>query len=182
MRVARQDQERWSRRRRQPGSLDKMVTSNLGLPEGCKDPAYHYHWINDIRGWPQVLTTQDDYEIVTFDMLQETAQRNRAGIELDRDAFTSGTGSNVTRVVERDGTRAVLMRKPLDFYEHDYEEALDQRQAMMEARVYHGDVGGEIEGAPEGELLSEENVYVPKENDLGSAGRRRKGPIPRRFK
>ena len=65
--------EQTERRRRQPGSLNRMVTTALSIPEECKDPDYHYHWVNDVRGRVQGLTTHDDYDVVTMDELDEPA-------------------------------------------------------------------------------------------------------------
>lgn len=175
-RPSRMDSERWQRRRRQPGSLDRMVTSNLGIPEECKDPEYHYHWINNVRGMPQALNMQDDYEYVTFDELLENARRKRADFTLNRDAY--GGGSHIERLVERDGTKAVLMKKPKDMYEYDYEEAIAGRQAMMEARVY----GGELDMEAGGRSEDLQNAYVPRGNTLGDTVPRRRGRIPNRLK
>lgn len=170
--------ERLARRRRQPDSLNRLVGSNLGLPDECVDPEYHYHWINDIRGRPQNLTSSDDYEVVTMDMLEETARQKRAEFTLNRDAYQTGIAGGISRVVERDGTRAVLLRKPKDLYDYDYEEMVAQRQAMMEQRVFHGVTDMEVDGQSE----SLENAYVPKGNTLGDMAPRRRGRIPNRLK
>jgi hypothetical protein len=172
--------ERMARRRRQPGSLDRMVTSNLGVPEECLDPEYHYHWINDVRGRVHAMITQDDYDIVTMEELEANAQKRRAEFSLNREGY--GNGGALRVPVERDGTHAVLLKKPLDFYDYDYEDACASRQAMMEGRVYHGE-GFDQEGhsgAAEG--LDEEHTYVPQGNDLGATAPRRRGRIPQRLK
>lgn len=162
------------RRRRQPGSLNRMVVSPLAIPEECRDPDYHYHWVNDVRGRVHALTTHDDYDIVTMDELDETARRNRADANLARDHL--GSAGNVSVTVERDGTRAVLLKKRQSFYDHDYQEGLAERQAMMEGRVYHG--VGESDAVDVGRESLDENTYVPKGNSLPTM--RRKGPIPTR--
>jgi hypothetical protein len=182
-RPPRQQAEQTERRRRQPGSLNRMVASNLGIPDDCLDlDTYHYHWINDKMGRVAMLTTHDDYDPVTMDELEENARRNRTDFKLNRDAYTSGSLGGVSVPVERDGTRAVLLRKRKTFYEHDYAQQVEARQAMMEAVVYEGDLGvlGGIEGHADGSPLSEADGYVPKGNTLGDTAARRKGPIPQR--
>lgn len=182
-RTSRQDEERWARRRRQPGTLNRMVASNLGIPDDCLDPEYRYHLAKDVRGRIQALTTQDDYEIVTFSELEENARRHRAEFKLTRSAFTASTGDMVSIPVERDGTRGILLRKPKDFYEADYEEGCAVRQAMMEARVYGAELTNDVADTKLGkETLDEEHIYAPKENTLGSAAPRRRGRIPQRMK
>ena len=183
-RPPRQETEGTERRRRQPGSLNRMVSSNLGIPDECLDlDNYHYHWANDVRGRITMLTVHDDYDAVTMDELEENARRNRSEFKLNRDGFTSGTGNQVSVPVERDGTRAVLLRKRKTFYEHDYEAQVDARQAMMESVVYDGDLealGGVAPSGVKGSGLDGEIGYVPKGNTLGDTAPRRKGPIPRR--
>lgn len=175
-RPPRQEAEQGERRRRQPGSLNRMVSSNLGIPDECLDlENYHYHWANDVRGRISQLTIHDDYDRVTMDELEANAQRNRADFKLNREGF--GVGNSVSVPVERDGTRAVLLRKRKTFYEHDYEAQVDARQAMMESIVYEGDMealGGDGKG------LDSSEAYVPRGNTLGDAAPRRKGPIPQR--
>lgn len=172
-------QERLARRRRQPDSLNRLVGSNLGLPDECVDPEYHYHWVNDVRGKPQNMMAADDYEVVTMEMLEETAREKRAEFTLSKDAFQTGIAGGVSRVVERDGTRAVLLRKPKDLYDYDYEMMVAQRQAMMEQRIFEGQ-GLDMEA--DGRVESLEGAYVPKGNTLGDMAPRRRGRIPNRLK
>lgn len=176
-RIARAETVATERRRRQPGSLNRLATSNLGVPEECKDPEYHYHWVNDKRGRIQALTTHDDYDVVTPEMLEEQGRRNRTDFSMTN--FTTGVYGGVSIPVERDGTHAVLLRKPQRFYDADYEEGCNARQAMMEARVYEGDLANDTDRQ---DTLSPDITYVPKENTLGATAPRRRGPIPRRMK
>ena len=179
-RPPRVEAEQGERRRRQPGSLNRMVASNMGIPDQCLDlDNYHYVFANDIRGRIAQLTTYDDYDPVTLEELEANAQRNRATFELNKSSF--GGGGQVTIPVERDGTKAVLLRKRRTFFEADYEENVARRQAMMEAIVYEGDLEslGGVEGV-KGQGLDNEIGYIPKGNTLGDAGMRRKGPIPQR--
>lgn len=177
--TARISAERLARRRRQPDSLNRMISTVFGLPEECLDPDYHYHWVNDVRGRVQMLTSQDDYDIVTAEELEDNARRNRKDFHLDH--RMGQNGSTISVPVEKDGTRAVLLKKPKDFYDYDYDQAVQARQAMMEARVFHGDVGDDAD-EKKGQYDGGE-LYVPEGNTLGdTAPRRRRGPIPRRYK
>jgi hypothetical protein len=173
-RPPREAAEQQERRRRQPGSLNRMVTSPLGIPDECKDPDYHYHWVNDVRGRVQALTTQDDYDIVTVDELEANLRRNRSDAHFNASSF-GGNGSTVSLAVERDGTKAILLKKRQSFYDHDYQEGLEQRSDMMKGRVYEGNLDHD---APETQRESSDNTYVPKGNQLPTM--RRKGPIPAR--
>ncbi len=182
-RPPRQAAEQTERRRRVPGSLNRMVASNLGIPDECLDTEnWHYHWINDQMNQVGNLSTYDDYDVVTMEELEENARRNRSEFKLNRDSLTSGSGAGISIPVDRQGTRAVLMRKRRSFYEADYEEMVARRQAMMESIVYEGDMSalGGVESNAKGTTLDNETGYVPKGNTLGDAGMRRKGPIPTR--
>lgn len=176
-RPPREEVEHTERRRRQPGSLNRMVSSNLGIPDECLDlETYHYHWANDVRGRIAQLTIHDDYDRVTMEELEDNARSNRTDFKLNRDGF-GGSGAQVSVTVERDGTKAVLLRKRKSFYEADYEEQVVARQAMMEAVVYEGDLSALD---TEGKGLGNDVGYAPKGNTLGDTAMRRKGPIPRR--
>lgn len=170
--------EQGERRRRRPDSLNRMVASNLGLPDECLDlETYHYHWVNDEMGKVAMMTTNDDYDPVTMEELEENARRNRMEFKVNRDRFSTGFLGGISLPVMRDGTRAVLLRKRKTFYEADYEEQVMRRQAMMEAVVYEGDFAAIDQ---DGKGLKNEIGYVPKGNTLGDTAPRRRGPIPRR--
>ena len=160
------------------------MATNLGIPDECLDTeTYHYHWINDTMGTVGQLCFYDDYDPVTMEELEANAKRNRAEFRLNRDSFTSGAGDMLSVPVNAEGTKAVLLKKRLSFYDADYHEVVERRQAMMEQIVYEGDlaaVGGLGDDAPDGPALSTDIAYVPKGNTLGDAGLRRKGPIPQR--
>lgn len=168
--------EQTERRRRQPGSLNRMVVSPLAIPEECKDPDYHYHWVNDVRGRVHALTTHDDYDVVTMEELDATARRNRADAQINRDILGGGSGP-VSTVVERDGVKAVLLKKRESFYQADYEEGLGMREAMMKGRVFEGVLDNDA-GKEAREDADPDNTYVPKGNSLPAM--RRKGPIATR--
>lgn len=174
-RPPRAEAEQGERRRRQPGSLNRMVASALSIPEECRDPDYHYHWVNDVRGRVQALTTQDDYDVVTVDELEANLRRNRSDAHFTAANF-GGNGSTVSLAVERDGTKAILLKKRGSFYQADYEESLEQRGAMMESRVYHG--AGESDAVDTERETLDQSTYVPKGNQLPQM--RRKGPVTAR--
>jgi hypothetical protein len=183
-RPPRVEAEHVERRRRQPGSLNRMVASNLGLPEECLDrETWHYHWVTDKMGRVGNLTMHDDYDVVTMEELEENARRNRVEFALNADSFGTGTLGGLSRPVERDGTKAVLMRKRKSFYDHDCEEQVRARQDMMEAIVYEGDteaLGGAAPDNARGSTLDSGVTYVPRGNTLGDTAPRRRGPIPTR--
>lgn len=161
------------RRRRRPESLNLMAGSNLGVPADCLDPEYRYYWANDKRGRLRNLTRNDDYDFVTADEL---------GDDFDRDGMSAESDGRVSVVVEGSGEgalRAYLLKKPKAFHEADYEEMVARRQAMMEQRVYEGDLSAI---GSEDETLDPEIAYVPKGNTLGDTAARRRGPIPNRLK
>lgn len=99
------EQERAQRRRREDlgaGRLRKLAIN------GTLDPNYTYRWINDEPGRVYSLTVNDDWDVVTHEMLGE------------RGAGDKGAGTNVERIVDRaTGKRAVLVRKMKDWYRSD---------------------------------------------------------------
>lgn len=104
-RTARQEQERATRRRREDLGVGRMRTLAIN---GRIDPDYEYRWVNDKPGRVQMLTTDDDWDVVTTDMVGQ------------RDAKDKGVGSIVERVVDKtNGARAVLLRKRKDYYTAD---------------------------------------------------------------
>lgn len=119
-RPSRIEEERRTRRRREDVTIGRM--RNLAI-EGDLDPAYEYRWINDDPGRVHNLTVRDDWDVVTNDMLGH------------RDAKDRNVGSGVERIVGKsDGKRAVLVRKPRDYYIEDKakEQALiDETDAAM---------------------------------------------------
>jgi len=89
----------------------------LHIPSELKDPNYEHRWVNDRPGRVQQLTQQDDWEPVP-------------GME------GVGLGKSVTeRAVDSyTGERAVLLRKPKEFYDADKkaeQKALDERDEAM---------------------------------------------------
>lgn len=126
------------RRRRQGSGAERNM--KLYVPEQAKDPNFYYRWVNNKPGRVKQLTQMDDYDIV------ESADG----------AIDTGTaeGTVVKRTVDRrEGDEAILVRKPLHFYEADKAEEqrlLDARDEELRA--------GRVQGA---EALSGAESYVP---------------------
>jgi len=116
----RQEQERSARRRREDLGVGRM--RNLAI-NGKLDPDFEYRWVNDKPGRVQMLTVDDDWDVVTTEMLG------------NRDAKDKGVGSTVERVVDKtNGTRAVLVRKRKEFYNADKakeQTLVDETQAGL---------------------------------------------------
>lgn len=89
----------------------------LHIPEEMKDPNFEYRWVNDRPGRIQQLTKQDDWDKAP-EMLEGT-----------------GLGTVTERAVDSyTGERAVLLRKPKEFYDADKKaewKALDERDETM---------------------------------------------------
>lgn len=111
-RPPRVEQEQRTRRRRESLGADRNL--KLHVPEDKKDPNFVYRWVNDKPGRVQQLTEGDDYDVV-------------AGVTND--------GTTETRVADKSsGERAVLLRKPKDFYESDKrseQKVIDDRDEAM---------------------------------------------------
>lgn len=134
-RPPRQEEVKQRRRRREGLGADRNL--KLNVPESMKDPNFVYRWVNDRPGRVQQLTTMDDWE--------------KAPVVTEQNA---GEGTVETRVVDKSvGERAVLLRKPKEFYEADKAEEQKQLDARDEALRH---------GAPQSsEGLSGPEAYVP---------------------
>jgi hypothetical protein len=131
-RPPRQEQEQRQRRRRE--SLGEDRNLKLHVPADKKDPNFEYRFVNDRPGRVQQLTQADDWDVVP--------------------SITAESG-NETRIADKSsGERAVLLRKPKDFYESDKrseQKLLDERDESMRRSA-----------APSAEgLTSSDNAYVP---------------------
>lgn len=160
------------RRRRKAGSLNRMAQMKLD----CIDPAsldldnYVYRWVNDEPGKLRQATKGDDYDFVGTEELGENFDPEQTDSEsFERVRMVCGT--------TKDGAAlyTYLCKKPRSFWETDNEEMVQAREAMMAGRVYRG------EATQEEESLGDE-FYVPEGNQIGHAGERRRGPIPRKLK
>lgn len=132
-------EEERSRRRRREDTGDGRL-SNLTVAK--KDPNYAYRWINDDPGRVHALTQRDDWDVVTSEEAGERIEKDRS------------VGSTVERVVDRaTGKRAILVRKPKDYYVDDRKKmaaSIDDLEKSIKR--------GETRGA---EALSGPAAYVP---------------------
>lgn len=170
-RVSRQEMSAAHRRRRTAGSLDRMAQFTLDIfaPEQL-DPSFVYRWVTDEGSRLRQATRQDDYDLVGASEIADFSPQDQSDSE---------SSERVRMVVGRDKngapTYAYLCKKPRAFFEEDQAAVRDFRQAMMEGRVYRGEVGGE-----EGESADlTAHAYVPESAGvtLGSASARRRGPV-----
>lgn len=162
------------RRRRKVGSLDRMVQMKLD----CIDPGdldlanYVYRWVNDEPGKLRMATRSDDYDFVPASELGES---------FDAESTDSESSERVRMVCGSDKQGnpiyTYLCKKPRAFWEHDNEEMVQAREAMMAGRVYRGEATEDNERSQD-----EDNFYVPEGNQIGHAAERRRGPIPRKIK
>lgn len=164
-RVPRMEAMQGERRRRKAGTLNRMAQFKLDIfdPEQL-DPDYIYRWITDDGSRLRMCTRQDDYEFVQSSEIKG----------FNPDAFDSESSERVRMIMGRDKNGGVeygyLCKKRKDFFEADLAASMDMRQAMMEGRVYSGELNDPGESA--------EHTYVPTTENvtLGNASRRR-GPI-----
>lgn len=142
------EQERARRRRREDMGIGRLST--LTIPKEHLDPNFEYRWINDDPGRVHALTVMDDWEKVTSGDIGES------------DARDKNLGTGVERIVDRSsGKRAVLVRKPKDYYVED--KAKEQvRLDELDEQIKHGQVRGT---PPQSEGVSAKdmaNLYVPQ--------------------
>lgn len=158
-RSARIEEVQAQRRRRVDTSEGRL--RNLAVV-GNIDPNYEYRWVNDEPGRIHQLTVLDDYDPVTTDMLGERHEKDK------------GAGTNVERVVDKvTGKRAVLLRKPKQFYVAD--KAKEQGQLdELEASIKQG-------GSTSSQGLQAQEpgkAYVPQGGIVIQDGRRSGGYTP----
>ena len=140
------EQERAQRRRREDVTVGRQ--RNLAV-ETDLDPAYEYRWINDYPGRVYNLTVRDDWDVVTGD---------------DRGDKDKSLGTSFQRIVGKtDGLKAILVRKPKDYYEADRAKAQERIDDTMNAMK---------RGATKGGLSSADNAYVPDGGISFKDGRR----------
>lgn len=162
------------RRRRQPGSLNRMVQYKLDIftPDQLDTDNYVYRWVNDEPGKLRMTTQMDDYDHVAVHELGD----------FDPNATDSESSERVRMVVGTDKhgspTYAYLLKKPREFWIEDNEAVVEAREDMMAGRVYRGSATEEDEERPGGDA----NFYTPQGTQIGSAAQRRKGPVPRKLK
>ena len=134
-RPARQEEVKSRRRRREGSGAEHGM--KLHVPESLKEKDFEYRWVNDRPGRIQQLTKMDDWET--------------APIVTEQNA---GEGTVETRVVDKSaGERAVLLRKPKEFYDADKLE----EQKVLDAR----DEAMRRAPPPSSEGLNGSEAYVP---------------------
>ena len=146
-RTSRAEGDGRQRRRRRAGSLDRMVQFNLDCDRERLDfDNWMYRWVNDDRGRPIALSTQDDYDFVT---------KADVGEAIESEDGSEGDG-RVRRNVGYDNhgapLYAYLMRKPRDFWDEDYEDIVRDARDQFMHRISTG----------EGAIDQVEHGYVPK--------------------
>ncbi len=164
------------RRRRNPGSLDRMQQFKLDIfgPEDLDLTNFVYYWMNDEGSNIRRMTKLDDYEFVTPEEL---------GDAYNPDATDSESNGRIRVLVgnKQDGSPlyAYYLKKPRWMWEEDYEVGVVQaREDMMAGRVYGGEANDSQESRPGGE----DKFYVPAGNTIGHAAQRRRGAVPRTLK
>ena len=175
-REERADQTKRERRRRKGGSLNRMVSMKLDVfgADQLDMENYVYRWVNDDPGRMRMATVNDDYEFV------ETSEIK----DYNADA-TDSVGERVRMLAGTDkngnATYTYLLRKRRDWFEDDQNELVTAREAMMEGRVYEGQVDAGLDEQSAEKVSKEKgNFYVPKDTvSLGGLGRRR-GPVSRK--
>jgi len=140
-RQPRMEVEKQQRRRRDDLSVGRL----RHLDVTNKDPNYEYRWVNDDPGRLHQLTVADDWDIAP--QTGEASARDK------------GVGTGMERVVDkRSGKRAILLRKPKQYYLEDKakEQALiDETEKAIKR--------GQTPAAPgvAGEALQGAHAYVP---------------------
>lgn len=158
------------RRRRQDGSLNRMVQFKLDCipPEALDLENYVYRWVNDESGKIRMATRHDDYDKVLISELKG----------FDPESFDSEGGETVRMLAGSDRygnpIYTYLLKKRRSFWEADNEQVVRNREDMMAGRVYRGAVG-EFENE-----RIDDNFYATGDTSIGGAAERRKGPIPKR--
>ena len=133
-RPSRKEEERTKRRRRENHGVRRDPLAVVGE----KDPNYVYRWINDNNhGRVHSMTVEDDWDVVST---EEMGSKDK------------GTGTVLERPVDRQGMKAILVKKRKDWYDHDKREEQGQVDELEE-QLKHADHGADGLGTGEG--------YVP---------------------
>jgi hypothetical protein len=121
---------------------------------GNKDANYEYRWVNDDPGRMHSLTVRDDWDPVKVGDLGETHDKDK------------NIGTIVERIVDKaSGKRAVLLRKPKEFYSADKakeQAAIDETESAIKR--------GAVEGAGAQDLNG--RAYIPSGGIQMSSGGR----------
>lgn len=141
-RPAREEAVASDRRRRTEFGLRSRT--RLGAPL-VDDAQWKYRWVNDTPGRIAQLTGED-WDVVERDESAADHRETSTGSSHERHAGTAKDGKPI---------RAVLMRKPMDFYKHDKGREQGDLDRRMTA-VRRGRAPGE-----QGEKVFADGMYVP---------------------
>lgn len=174
-RVPRADAVAGQRRRRNAGSLNRMVSFKLDIfgPEQLDLENYVYLWANDDGVNIRQMTRNDDYDFVSTDEII-------GGFDIEA---TDSESSDRIRILvgnkkSGDPMYAYYLKKPRAFWEEDNEAIVRNREDMMAGRVYRNEPTDDGEQRPGGE----DKFYATPGNTIGHAAQRRRGPVPRTLK
>jgi hypothetical protein len=138
-RATRAEETAQERRRRSPGTLDRMAQLKLAVPDSVREENKDYalRWINDEGNRMHFMTVQDDWDVID-------------GVQ----PVPVGTDAEGKPVLAR------LCRKPMKFWEEDQKAKTD---ALKEQEA--GLMRGQRDNTDE---LPSDVSYVPKGNSITS--------------
>lgn len=135
-------------RRYKPSEDAEGVDYNLWVDRSKLDPDYQYRWVNVTKNRVQRLYNRD----------WDTVSEQDVGFSTERHADIAPGA--------REDTRAVLMRKPKQWFNDDQ----NAKQQRIDEQMQRAATGKEIisgKGQDEGGGLSPEHAYMPKtKNEL----------------
>lgn len=138
------------RRRRKPGTLDRVANLKLALPDEFADDKEHYYvWVNDTGSRVYDCTKSDDYDVVT-------SSRPDAK---DNDPCRRPVGTD-------EGGRPIyaqLLRKKADFVRED------ERERDVQRRAQEKQLSVKPKSDDGGDKASADAVYV-KESSIKHGG------------
>lgn len=173
-RQPRADANATDRRRRSAGSLNRMVSFKLDIftPDQLDLENYVYLWANDDGANIRQLTQLDDYDFVASSDIKGGFSEGMTDSEsTDRIRVLAGN--------KKDGAPlyTYYLKKRRAFWDADQESIVRNREDMMAGVVYRGEAAWDGEERPGGS----DKFYAPSSNQLGHAGERRRGPVPRKL-
>jgi len=123
--MSRTEQITTERRRRNSDALGGN-RNRMYVDPAIKDPNFQYRFINDIGSRVHDLTVKDDWEIVH----DRSGTANNTASEGAQVSVNAGTALNGGPV------RAILVRKPKNYYNDDYaagQRRIDETEAAMKS-------------------------------------------------
>lgn len=181
-RVPRDVANRTERRRRKPGSLNRMAQMKLDIfTADQQDPDYIYRWVTDETNRLRIVTRLDDYDYVNaseFDGFNAEDETDSEGGERLR--MIVGEKKNGQPIY------SYLLKKRRDFWEEDNRLGQEFRDDQLAGRVHKADLGdisaktlGEdgaiVSSGPE--KVDPERFYVPDAATVGVHLGGRRGPV-----